>query len=233
MIISDAPPTIETVKSQPPRAPLPAPALSWPRILLCLLLACVGASWFVYQLTLVPQPARFAPHWQGAQWLQATDDNASLAYFRYAYQLNALPDGAFVTVAANQTFEIYVNNAFVASNSSEVTQGNDRRAYMYDILADIQEGDNVIAISVANLNQQTPALRATIGIVQGRQTAYYTSNTHWQATAQSSKASLRYMMTGGQRWTAVGFSSATWPAASVAPVATLAPELPTHPALYE
>ena len=233
MIISDAPPTIETVKSQPPRAPLPAPALSWARILLCLLLACVGASWFVYQLTLVPQPARFAPHWQGAQWLQATDDNASLAYFRYAYQLNALPDGAFVTVAANQTFEIYVNNAFVASNSQEVVQGKDRQAYMYDILANLQRGTNVIAISVANLNQQTPTLKATIGIVQGQQTAYYRSGTNWQATAQSTKANLRYMVTGGQRWTAAGFDSSSWPSAKLAPTPAFSPDLSTNPALYE
>src|SRR5579859_2351234 len=232
MIISDAPPAIEIHKAQPERPSL-ALSLSWPRILLSLLLASAGASWFIYQLALVPQPARFLPHWQGAQWLQAADGNAPLAYFRYTYHLNTLPDGAFVTVAANQTFEVYVNNAFVASNASEVTQGNDRRAYMYDILAMVQQGDNVIAISVTNLNQQTPALRATIGIVQGQQTTYYPSNWHWQATTQSSKANLRYTITGGQRWTAVGFNSATWPQAGIAPVATLAPELPTHPALYE
>ena len=42
----------------------------------CLLLACIGASWFSYQYFLVPQPKSFAPDWHGAQWIQAADGNA-------------------------------------------------------------------------------------------------------------------------------------------------------------
>src|SRR5258708_3720647 len=87
--------------------------LTW----LCLFLACAGASWFSYQYFLVPHPASFAPQWQGAQWIQAADGNARVAYFRYDTSLNVLPDGAFVTVAANQIFRLYVNGTFVGSNS--------------------------------------------------------------------------------------------------------------------
>src|ERR1035438_9412858 len=54
---------------------------------LCLLLACIGASWFAYQYFLVPQPKSFAPDWHGAQWVRATDGNATTAYFRYATEL--------------------------------------------------------------------------------------------------------------------------------------------------
>ncbi len=102
----------------------------WLKICLCLVLAWVGASWFAYQYFLVPQPARFAADWQGAQWVKATlpsggtaDGSSSavpsegeVAYFRYTTQITALPDAAFVTVAADQVFRLYVNGTFMGSN---------------------------------------------------------------------------------------------------------------------
>src|SRR5713226_3501426 len=74
----------------------------WFRTGLCLFLACLGASWFAYQLMLVPQPDSFAPNWQGAQWIQANDGNNSFTCFRYVTDLEAVPDTAFVTIAASQ-----------------------------------------------------------------------------------------------------------------------------------
>src|SRR5579859_4957725 len=72
----------------------------WGRVGLCLLLACIGASWFAYQYMLVPQPASFSPPWQGAQWVQAVDGNTPVTYFRYSIDLNTIPDASFVMVAA-------------------------------------------------------------------------------------------------------------------------------------
>src|SRR5437016_1664591 len=84
---------------------------------LCLILAWLGASWFAYQYFLVPQPATFAPQWGDAHWVQAADGNAPVAYFRYVTTLDALPDGAFVTVAASQVFRLYVNGTLLGSNA--------------------------------------------------------------------------------------------------------------------
>src|SRR5512135_3195454 len=75
----------------------------WLRIGVLLLLACFGTSWFMYQLVLVPQLSTFAPRWQGAQWVQAADGNNPVAYFRYTTSFSALPDAAYVTVAASQS----------------------------------------------------------------------------------------------------------------------------------
>src|SRR5713226_6864890 len=49
----------------------------------CLVLACLGASWYSAQIFLVPQPARFAAPLQNAQWVQAVDGNGPVAYFHY------------------------------------------------------------------------------------------------------------------------------------------------------
>src|SRR5438105_11647220 len=89
----------------------------------CLVLACLGASWYSSQIFLVPQPARFAAPLQNAQWVQAKDGNGPVAYFRYTTDLNTLPDAASVTVAANQIFRLYVNGTFIATNARGLVQG--------------------------------------------------------------------------------------------------------------
>jgi hypothetical protein len=152
----------------------------------CLLLACVGASWFSVQVFLEPQPARFAAPWQNAQWVQATDGNAPTAYFRYTTSLNALPDAAFVTIAADQLFRLYVNGAFIATNAGDIVKGSGLHAYMYDVLSTLRTTEpNVIAVRVSNLDKQPPSLRASFGIVQGSSISYRGTGAGWQATTQS------------------------------------------------
>src|SRR5712691_10407203 len=98
----------------------------------CLVLACLGASWYSSQIFLVPQPARFAAPLQNAQVVQAKDGNGPVAYFRYTTDLNTLPDAAFVTVAAGQVFRLYVNGTFIDTNALDVVQGGGAKAYIYD-----------------------------------------------------------------------------------------------------
>jgi len=99
----------------------------------CLLLACLGASWFSYQYFLVPQPKTFIPNWGDSQWVQAAESNTPVAYFRYATNLNVLPDGAFVTVAAEQVFQLYVNGTLIGSNAKDFVQGQFPQAYLFDV----------------------------------------------------------------------------------------------------
>src|SRR2546421_12490300 len=103
----------------------------WPRVALCILLACMGVCWFAYQLTLVAQPALFAPDWHGAQWVQAPNETSPVAYFRYTTDITSLPDAAYVTIAANQTFRIFVNGTLICTNSQDIQNGNGVKAYMF------------------------------------------------------------------------------------------------------
>ncbi len=112
----------------------------------CLVLACLGASWYSAQIFLVPQPARFAAPLQNAQWVQAADGDGPVAYFHYTTDLNTLPDAAFVSVAASQVFRLYVNGFFIATNATDVVQGGGSRAYIYDVLSALTLGPNAIAL---------------------------------------------------------------------------------------
>jgi 4-amino-4-deoxy-L-arabinose transferase-like glycosyltransferase len=204
----------------------------WLKICLCLMLACIGASWFAYQYFLVPQPARFAADWQGAQWVKATDGDSSVAYFRYATQITALPDAAFVTVAADQTFRLYVNGIFIGSNRSDITQGKGSFAYIYDVASALHSGTNVIALRVANIDQRSPAVRASFGVVQGSSIVYHGTGMGWLATTQSTRVYLQNS-TSLTNWTLSTFDASSWqPAAAVTnPPAT--PPLTVNPLLYE
>ena len=178
-----------------------------------LLLACLGASWFAFQVFLEPQPARFTTPWQNSQWVQAADGNAPTAYFRYTTSLNALPDAAFITVAATQVFRLYVNGTYIATNAVDIVQGSGSHAYIYDVASALQTGSNVIAIRVSNLDKQTPSLRASLGIVLGSSTFYQGTGYGWQATAQSALVYPRYN-TGLPAWITIlmrvpGYQS-TW-----------------------
>ncbi len=204
----------------------------WLKVWVCLLLACTGASWFAYHYFLVPHPARFEPPWQGAQWVQAADGNAPVAYFRSVTDLNALPDAAFVTVAANQVFRLYINGIFLGSNSKDVVQGDIPRAHIYSIVSFLQPGPNVIALRVSNLDQQAPSLQVSTGMVMGRTIVYRGTGVGWQATAQSALAHPRYTK-GMLNWTMSTFDASSWqPAHSMANLPA-SPLLTVNPLLYE
>jgi hypothetical protein len=204
----------------------------WLKVWICLLLACTGASWFSYHYFLEPHPARFALAWQGARWVQATDGNAPVAYFRSVTDLNALPDAAFVTVAANQVFRLYVNGIFLGSNDRDIVQGNTPRAYIYSIIPFLQPGPNVIALRVANVDQQSPALQVSVGMVQGRTISYSGTGAGWQATAQSALAYPRYAK-GRLSWATSTFDASSWQPARRVANPPASPLLTINPLLYE
>ncbi len=200
---------------------------------LCLLLACLGASWFSYQLLLVPQPSYFAPQWQHSQWIQASDSsNNPVSYFRYSTNLNVVPETAFVTIAADQVFRLYVNGTFIATNKKDVTNGGGTHAYIYDVVSSLRRGPNVVAAYVSNLDGQHPSLRAILGMRSGSTTLYYGSDASWQATNQGALAYPRYAIYNA-RWNARRFDATLWRPATRATAPAWEPLLEANPELYE
>jgi hypothetical protein len=211
----------------------------------CILLAWMGASWFAFQCFLVPQPQRFAAPWQNSQWVQPADGYAPVAYFRFTTSVEALPDAAFVAIAANQSFRLYVNGIFIASNALPIVKGSGVRAYIYDVASALQKGSNVIAVRVANLDQQMPELCAVLGIVRNSVISYYGTGPDWQATTHSDLVYPRYSsseplpswisasQTGIPSWLKSTFDASAWlPAQEVAnPPAS--PPLSENPQLFE
>ncbi len=197
-----------------------------------LLFACIGASWFSYQCLLVPHSAYFPPDWEGAKWIRAGDAQTSVAYFRYVTSINVLPDAAFVTVAATQVFRLYVNGTFVASNAADFSQNSTPTTYIYDVNALLHSGPDVVALRVANADQQQPCVRVSFGLVRGRTISYSGSGVGWQATAQSTLVYPRYA-TKTDMWMTTSFQSYVWPPAQIANSLTLSPALTVNPLLYQ
>lgn len=199
-----------------------------------LLLACVGASWFAYQYFLAPEPPLFAPPWQGAQWVQAADGNAPVAYFRDIVDLNAIPDAGFVTITANQVFRLYVNQVFIGSNVADIAQGTGPRTYIYDVVSTLEAGVNVLGIRVANLDQQAPSVRASFGIVHGETLSSSGTGDGWQATTQSSLVYHRYASPASMLdWTTDDFDASSWLPVQKIANAPFSPLLMVNPLLYE
>src|SRR5205807_4206868 len=90
----------------------------------CLLIACIGTSWFAVQIILVPQPKGFMPNWHNARWVQASDSTSPMAYFRYEARFEVMPYSAFVTVTASQVFRLYVNGVYVGTNRTDFVSGD-------------------------------------------------------------------------------------------------------------
>ncbi|MHB8599707.1 MAG: ArnT family glycosyltransferase [Ktedonobacteraceae bacterium] len=201
--------------------------------LVCLLLACVGVIWFAYQYFLVPQPKYFTPDWHGAQWVRASDGNATTAYFRYATDLQKIPDNAFVTIAASQVFRLYVNGTLIGSSSDDF--GNYPRAYMYEITPSLVVGTNVIAIRVDNLDEKIPTLRATLTSIDSNTVSYYGTGVSWLATTQVSLVYPQDMaiVQALIAWSSQKFDATAWRSAQLAAQSPISPSLTVNALLYE
>ncbi|GCE03017.1 glycosyltransferase family 39 protein [Dictyobacter aurantiacus] len=157
----------------------------------CLLLACMGTSWFVFQYNLIPQARTYVPQWRGARWIAAADTNAPVAYYRYTTSLPATPDNAFVMITANQVFQLYVNGIFIGTNTQDFDHGETPRTYMFDVNVALRKGVNAFSTRVVDADQKNPQLRALIGIGWGGQIHYIGSDASWHATGQTTLAHPR------------------------------------------
>ncbi len=202
--------------------------LSW----LCLLLACIGTSWFAFQLFLVPQPHDFAPDWQNARWVQAVNSTAPVAYFRYDSTLSILPDNAYITVTASQVFRLYVNGTYIGSNTMDFIRGNTPQTYMYDIASTLHKGANAIGLRISNADDSLPLMRANIGLTWGRTTRFIGTDTTWHATADTTQAHLRNDQTVYD-WSKKNFDDSAWPAAQLVAQPPRSPLLNVNPQIYE
>lgn len=205
-----------------------------PLVWLCLLLVCAGTSWFSYQSLLVPHTSSFSPDWQGAQWVAPATISEPIAYYRYTTDVNALPDGAFITIAASQTFRVYVNETLIGSNALDFAQGNFPRAYMYDVLSALRLGQNVVAVRVANVDGKSPMLRLSMGMVRGQTSSFYDTQatSGWQGTTNSATVHLRFETTQ-REWTKSYFDASSWPAVVTTAVVGAEPMLFVNPQVYE
>ncbi len=243
MISSDIPPVTAPPLTEPAHVPFIIrniflqKALHSSRVMLvCLLLACIGTSWFAYQIFLQPAPTTYAPDWHGAQWIQVTDGTSSLAFFRYTTNLAVLPDAAFVTIASSQVFDLFVNGHLVDTSYKDFQQGQYPQTYMYDVDSLLQTGINVFAVEVSNFNVHTPMLRMSTGLVFGNSTFYAGTGTDvWRATMRSDIV-YPHVVTSSTplgSWTNTKFDASAWPLANSVNNPPQSAPLTISPLLYK
>jgi hypothetical protein len=210
----------------------PARLLSRIMLWVCLILACSGTSWFSYQYFLVPQPRSFAPDWQNAAWIQAADASNPVAYFRLATYFSTLPGSAFVTVAANQVFTLYVNGYDIGTNAGSFVEGDAARAYMFDISTAVQSGTNVVGLRVTNVDNQIPQVRANVGAIWGKTLRFFGTSSNWQGTGQSALVHSRYT-TASSAWSKPTFDATQWMPARLATSLPPSASVLVNPLVYE
>ncbi len=119
------------------------------------------------------------------------------------------PDDAFITIAASQVYRLYVNGTFIGSNQQDFLQGMFPRAYMYDLTSSLHVGMNVIAVRVANIDEQTPLLIANLGMVHGRTLTNSGTGTNWQATMQTLQV-YQPDNSSMNTWATTAFDASSW-----------------------
>jgi 4-amino-4-deoxy-L-arabinose transferase-like glycosyltransferase len=199
---------------------------------ICLLAACIGASWFAVQIILIPQPRQFTPDWHDARWVQASDNVSPVAYFRYEARFEVMPDSAFVTVTANQVFRLYVNGTYIGSNRTDFVSEGVLQTYMFDVSSALHGKVNVVGLRVTNVDKGIPLARATLAALWGNQMRYYGTDKSWRATGQ---ATLVYPRSGKTRydWSKPHFNANQWPIAQLVEPSPSSPPLTVNPLIYE
>src|SRR5438034_2237163 len=206
-------------------------SLTW----LCLLLACLGTSWFAYQIFFIPQPRTFTPDWHDARWIEAGDASSNpspVAYFRRSLQLGVIPDMAYITVTANQVFRLYVNGTYIGSNTQDFVRGETPQTYMFDIDSTLVKGNNVVGIRVANVDQGVPRLLANISASWGKQDYNYGTDGMWQATRLAALAHPR-MSNAAYDWAKPVFAATSWHSARISSQPITYPALMINPLIYQ
>lgn len=199
---------------------------------ICLLIACIGTSWFAVQIMLVPQPKGFMPDWHDARWVQAPDSTSLVAYFRYEARFEVMPDSAFVTVTASQVFRLYVNGVYVGSNRMDFVSGGVPQTYMFDVSSALHGKVNVVGLRVTNVDKGIPRARATLAAMWGNQMRYYGTGNGWKATGL---ATLVYPRMGKTvySWSKPNFDVNQWPIAQLVDPSPSSPVLMVNPLVYE
>ena len=199
---------------------------------ICLLAACIGASWFAVQIILIPQPRQFTPDWHGARWVQASDNVSPVAYFRYEARFEVMPDSAFVTVTASQVFRLYVNGTYVGTNRTDFVSKGVLQTYMFDVSSALHGKVNVVGLRVTNVDKGIPLARATLAALWGNQMRYYGTDKTWRATG---RATLVYPRSGKTRydWSKPHFNANQWPIAQLVEPPPSSPPLTVNPQIYE
>lgn len=97
------------------------------------------------------QPRLHEEDWRGAQWI-THPAGTPLAYFRKAIELPGSPDRAWLTLAALDDYDLYVNGSLIGRGEYV----GSRPSALYDLSRLLRKGRNEIAVAATSWTKKEP-----------------------------------------------------------------------------
>src|SRR5229473_6228279 len=170
---------------------------------LVLVLFCGGMlGYFVLRTFASPLHRQYQLDFGAAQWIEPAEF-APVAYFRKEIFLNALPEQAWLQIAATDSFKVIVNDGRVGTETSLKT----RVAQIYDIKRFLKPGTNVIAVAVTRDSYPGSAQLLVCGEFKepGGRAGSFISNESWRVTPKPG------IVEGTEEWISPLVQEQVWP----------------------
>jgi hypothetical protein len=188
------------VRAPEPALPLPS-RKSLPGWLLVLLFGGT-LGYFLWNTFLDPLPHLYIPSLQSADWIRPSEDTPQ-GYFRKEVFVDQAVREAWITVAATDDYQLYLNGesvgheTFISANVSGV----------YDVSRRLASGKNVIAASIHRQSYPGPgrlALRLVLRDYSGRERVVVTDRS-WRVSPLEERQNNGLFL-----WDAPDFNAAQW-----------------------
>lgn len=169
----------------------------------------LGFGGLVCRTFVMPPDPKHSLDFAAAQWIEARDDSPS-AYFRKEIYLTQPPKQAWLQVAATDSFEAVVNDAFLGAK----TLVSQRGTGLFDLKLRLQPGKNSVAVRVSRSSYPGAAqLLARLVIREhGENIREIVSDESWKAAVNTS------MVPAGLSWSAWHLDDSNWASAARATV---------------
>ncbi|MDQ3199159.1 MAG: glycosyltransferase family 39 protein [Verrucomicrobiota bacterium] len=180
---------------------LPSAALrwSWGLVVVCGLLL----GYYFLQTYSTPKHRQYQLDFGRAQWIEPVDSPAPIGYFRKVVHLGALPEQAWIQVAASDNFGLDINGRSIANVDSVKTY----EAGIYDIKNALKVGTNVIGVSISRTSYPGPAQLLVRGKITepGGNTTNILSDESWKVTNKTG------IIASSEKWDSIRVQDETWP----------------------
>jgi hypothetical protein len=179
---------------------------SWILVVVCGLLL----GYYVFRTYENPRHRQYQLDFGKAQWIEPVDSPAPIAYFRKEIYLSALPEQAWLEVAASDNFELIVNGQTIGTLTSVKTF----EAGIYDIKKTLKAGTNVIGVSVSRTSYPGAAQLLIRGQVTepGGSAFQILSDETWRVTNKTG------IVASSEEWSSVHILDQIWPIARRSPL---------------
>lgn len=190
------------VRSASPKF-LPPQALrwSWALVIACGLLF----GYYILRTYATPKHRQYQLDFGKAQWIEPAESYAPIAYFRKELYLSALPEQAWLEIAASDNFALIVNGHTLGNLDSVKTFVTG----IYDIKKALKQGTNVIAISISRTSYPGTAQLLVSGQIRepgGKITSILSDET-WRVSNKTG------IVGGSEKWTSAHVEDELWPTA--------------------